>query len=315
MAGGIAGCLLLGILFLHLAARQYQRSARWRGAVRLPAVVTSVRYQETWRRRAEINDHKSSTEATLRFTDRGTTYEKRRQYPGMVNAPAPGQKIPVLFHRNSGDWTLQTDARTHWRLFLALGCLCITAGVLLLLDGREILSDLAGYHVDAPNLAGSIVCACIGLASGACAYACIRGLMPDLFRSAADPFLWMGRFYILHRYEEIAAQCVGTIRRETGDDDVSYYPLFQYSAGGEQLRWFPRRQMSPKRYLAGTWYTLYRDPETGRCALRPTARDLICAPLSLIPIGFFTGLVLSLAVCAVGALYIAGIGFIYVLAG
>ena len=45
MAVGIAACLLLGGLFLCLSARQYRRSARWRGAVRLLAVVKSVRYQ------------------------------------------------------------------------------------------------------------------------------------------------------------------------------------------------------------------------------------------------------------------------------
>ena len=44
MAVGIAVCLLLGGLFLYLAARQYRRGARWRGAVRLLAVVKSVRY-------------------------------------------------------------------------------------------------------------------------------------------------------------------------------------------------------------------------------------------------------------------------------
>ena len=69
--------------------------------------------------------------------------------------------------------------------------------------------------------------------------------------------------------------------------------------------------MSPKRVLAGSWYTLYHAPKTGRCALKPTAWDLVSAPLSLIPMGFFTMLILSLTVCTVGVLWIAGAGFLY----
>ena len=61
MAGWIAVCLILGGLFLYLAVRRYQQSAYWRNAVRLLAVVTSVRYQEAWQRKTEINDHRSLT--------------------------------------------------------------------------------------------------------------------------------------------------------------------------------------------------------------------------------------------------------------
>ena len=189
MAGGIAGSLLLGGLLLYLAARQYRRSARWRGAVRLLAVVSSVRYQESWQRNKEIDDDKSSTEATLRFTDLGREYEKRRQYPGILRAPVPGQKIPILFQRDSGDWIPRKEARTRWRLLLALGCLRIVAGLVLLLDGRGVLSALADYRVEAPNLAGSVVCALVGLTCVTCAYACVRGLMPDLVRTIAEPFV------------------------------------------------------------------------------------------------------------------------------
>ena len=46
MAGGIAGCFMLGILFLSLAVRQYRQITCWRGAVRLLAVVKSVQYRE-----------------------------------------------------------------------------------------------------------------------------------------------------------------------------------------------------------------------------------------------------------------------------
>ena len=118
----------------------------------------------------------------------------------------------------------------------------------------------------------------------------------------------------LHRYEEMDALCIGIIRRESGDDDVCYYPFFQYSVEGAQSRWFPRRQMSRKRYQPGNWYTLYRDPGTGRCALKPSAWDLTSALLSLIPLGFFVLLVLSLAVCAVGSLWIAALGLVQILA-
>lgn len=94
MAVGIAACLLLGGLFLYLSARQYRRSARWRGAVRLLAVVKSVRYQEARQQKTEINDHRSSTEATLCFTDRGRAYEERRQYPGIIPCTGPGAEAP-----------------------------------------------------------------------------------------------------------------------------------------------------------------------------------------------------------------------------
>lgn len=314
MAGGIAGCFLLGGLFLYLAVRRYRQRADWRRAVRLLAIVKSVQYQAAWLKKTEINDHKSSTEVTLCFSDQGRTYEKHRQYPGIVNTPAQGQTIPILFRRDSGDWILQKEVRTHWRLFLGLGCLCIAAGLLLLLDGQGILADLAAYQVDAPNLAGSVVCVLVGLTCGVSAYACIRGLMPDLIQTITDPFIWMVQFYVLHQYEEVDALCIGTIWRASGDDDVSYYPFFQYSVNGEQFHWFPKRQMSPKRYQAGNWYTLYCVSRTGRCVLKPTAWDLLSAPLSLIPIGFFTLLILSLAICAVGSLCIAGSGFLYILA-
>lgn len=314
MTGGIAGCFFLGCLFLYLAARRHRRSARWRGAVRLPAVVSSVRYQEAWSRKAEIDDRASSTEVTICFTDQGRRYEESRRFPGLLGTPAQGQKIPILFQRDSGDWILRKEAHTHWRLFLVLGCLCVTAGLLLLLDGPGILSDLTDYHVDAPNLPGSVICALIGLLCGTCAYACVRGLLPDLMRSAAEPFVWMVQFHLLHRYEEMDALCIGIIRRVSGDDDVCYYPFFQYSVEGAQSRWFPRRQMSRKRYQPGNWYTLYRDPGTGRCALKPSAWDLTSALLSLIPLGFFVLLVLSLAVCAVGSLWIAALGFAQILA-
>lgn len=314
MTGGIAVCLLLGGVLLYFAVRRYQRSARWRGSIRIQAEVSSVRYQEAWQRNKEIADNKSSTEATLCFTDQGRRYEKCRQYSGILSAPVPGQKVPILFQRDSGDWTLRREARTHWRLFAALGCLFLAAGLALLLDGRGILSDLADYRVEAPNLAGSVVCAVIGLTCGACAYACVRGLVPDLVRTFAEPLIWMVRFYVLQRYDAVNALCVGIIRRESGDDDVSYYPFFQYSAEGKQLYWFPKRQMPRRRYQPGNLYILYRDSGTGRCALKPAAWDLVSAPLSLIPIGFFSLFVLSLAVCAVGTLWIAGIGFMYVLA-
>ena len=151
MAVGIAVCLLLGGLFLYLAARQYRRGARWRGAVRLLAVVKSVRYQEARQRKTEINDHKSSTEATLCFTDRGRAYEERRQFPGIILAPVPGQKLPILFDRDSREWILRKEARTHWCVFAALGCLCTAAGLALLLDGSGLLAELAAYRVEAPT--------------------------------------------------------------------------------------------------------------------------------------------------------------------
>ena len=309
MAVGIAACLLLGGLFLYLSARQYRRSARWRGAVRLLAVVKSVRYQEARQQKTEINDHRSSTEATLCFTDRGRAYEERRQYPGIILAPVPGQKLPILLDRDSREWILRKEARTHWRVFAALGCLCTAAGIALLLDGWGILAALAAYRVEAPNLAGSPACALIGLICGACAYACVRGLMPFLLRTAAEPVVWLLKARVLHRFEEVDAQCVGIIWRETGDEDVSYYPFFQYTVEGEQLHWFPSHRMSRKRYRPGDRYTLYRDTVTGGCALRPGAMELLSAPLSLIPIGFFLLLILSLAVCAAGTLCIAAIGF------
>ena len=191
MAEGITACFIFGVLFWYLAIRSYRKSARWRGAVRLLAVVTSVQYREAWERKTEINDHKSTTEAALCFADQGMTYERRRQFSGIVHAPAPGQRIPILFDQDSGSWILQKEVRPHWRLFLALGCLCTLVGLLLVLDGRKILSDLACYRVEAPNPAGSIVCMLIGLICGVSAYACIRGLMPELIRTAAEPFIWM----------------------------------------------------------------------------------------------------------------------------
>ena len=310
MAGGIAGCFMLGILFLSLAVRQYRQITCWRGAVRLLAVVKSVQYREAWQGKTEINDHKSSGEAVLYFTDQGKIYEKHRQYTGILNAPVQGQKLPILFRRDSGDWILRKEVRTHWRLFLVLGCICFAGGLALLMDGHGILSDLAEYHVEAPNLAGSVVCALVGVTTGCCAYACIRGIMPGLIRTAAEPFVWMVKFYLLHRYEEADALCIGIIRRESGDDDVSYYPFFQYSVEGKLLHWLPRRQMSRKRYQPGSRYILYRDFETGRCALKPTGWDLASALLSFIPIGFFAVFILSLAVCSVGTLFIAGVGFL-----
>ena len=42
----------------------------------------------------------------------------------------------------------------------------------------------------------------------------------------------------------------------------------------------------PQGVLAGSWYTLYHAPKTGRCALKPTAWDLVSAPLSPHPHGF-----------------------------
>lgn len=315
MAGGIAGCLLLGVLLLCLAARRFRRNIRWRRAVRIQAAAVSVQYHEAQQEKMEINDHKSFTEVTFSFTDQGRAYEKHRQYPGIIHTPVLGQKVPILFDRNSGEWILRKEARTHWRLFLVLGCLCVAAGLTLLVDGRGILADLADYHVEAPNLAGSVVCALIGLTCGVCAYACIRGLMPDLLRTVAEPLIWLVKSYVLRRLEEVDAQCIGIIRHDSSDDDVSYYPFFRYSAAGKQSHWFPRRQMSRKRYQPGNRYTLYRDPGTGWCALKPDVMDLISVPLSFIPIGFFVMLILSLAVCSVGALWIAGAGFLYVLAG
>ena len=314
MAEGITACFIFGVLFWYLAIRSYRKSARWRGAVRLLAVVTSVQYREAWERKTEINDHKSTTEAALCFADQGMTYERRRQFSGIVHAPAPGQRIPILFVQDSGSWILQKEVRPHWRLFLALGCLCTLVGLLLVLDGRKILSDLACYRVEAPNPAGSIVCMLIGLICGVSAYACIRGLMLELIRTAAEPFIWIIRFYVLHRYEEVNALCTGIIRRESGDDDVSYYPFFQYMSEGGQSHWFPKRQMARRRFQPGNSYTLYRDSETGRCALKPSVLDLASSFFSLIPIGFFVMLILSLLACAVGSLYIAGLGFVYALA-
>lgn len=311
MTEGIVVCLCFGGLFWYLAIRQYQRSAPWRRAVPLVAVVKAVQYREAWERKVEINDHKSSAEATLCFSDLGRVYERRRQYPGILHAPVQGQKIPILFDRDSGGWIPRREARSHWCVFLAAGCFCTLAGLILLLGGRRILADLASYRVEAPNFAGSAVCVLVGLVCGACAYACIRGLMPDLLQTAADPFLWMVRHYVLHRYEEVNAQCIGIIRRESGDDDISYYPFFQYSVQSEPLYWFPKRQMSRKKYGPGSQYTLYRDPGTGKCTLKPTGGDVLSALLSLVPLGFFVILVLSLAACMVGGLYVGGIGFLY----
>ena len=121
MAAGIGGCLLLSGLFFYLATRSRRRSARWRGAVRLPAVVTSLEYQEARRGQGEINDHRSSTQVTLCFVDQGRRYQRQRQYPGIVLTPQLGQKVPILFQRDSGDWILRSEARTRWPLFLALG--------------------------------------------------------------------------------------------------------------------------------------------------------------------------------------------------
>src|SRR5699024_204582 len=93
---------------------------------------------------------------------------------------------------------------------------------------------------------------------------------------AAEPVVWLFKARVLHRFEEVEAQCVGIIRRETGDEDVSYYPFFQYTTAGEQLHWFPSRQMSRKRYRPGGRYTLYRDTVTGdvRCGPAPWS----CSP-------------------------------------
>ena len=141
MAAGIGGCLLLSGLFFYLAARSRRRSARWRGAVRLPAVVTSLEYQEAWRGQREINDHRSSTQVNLCFVDQGRRYQRQRQYPGIVLTPQLGQKVPILFQRDSGDWIPRSEARVRWPLFLALGGGFLAAGLALLLDGPGILAS------------------------------------------------------------------------------------------------------------------------------------------------------------------------------
>lgn len=144
--------------------------------------MTSLEYQEARRGQREINDHRSSTQVTLCFVDQGRRYQRQRQYPGIVLTPQLGQKVPILFQRDSGDWILRSEARTRWPLFLALGGGFLAAGLALLLDGPGILASLAAYHVDTPNLAGCLVCALIGLLCGASAYAALRGVMPDLLR-------------------------------------------------------------------------------------------------------------------------------------
>ena len=178
MAVGIAGmpCSWAG-LFLCLAARQYRRRARWRGAV--PpcwAVVKSVRYQEG--AAAENGDQRPQ------IVHRGHAL-LHRPGQGIRGAPAVpgesslrrfrGRSSPILFDRGQqGSGFCGRRARTHWCVFAALGCLCTAAGAgpccWMVPDSWRSWPPTVWRP---PNLAGSTVCALIGLICGACAYACV----------------------------------------------------------------------------------------------------------------------------------------------
>ena len=303
--------LLLGCLFLYLAVRSFLRRQEWRNAVRLNARVAEVQYREARRKGDIIDDGRSSAVVTLRFFYEGREWTEQKEYRGIVGSPVCGQTVPICLNRWERTWATWREVRSYWGLLLALSVLCLQITAALLIDGRGILAALSDFQVKSPNLPGSLFLAMIGAILAACAYACVRGLLPSAVRPILAPICWAVKDS-LGRLEPVEARCEGVICRETGDDDVSYYPLFSALEGGRIVRWYSGDSVSRKKYRAGEEYTLYRDRNTGTYTLAPTTSDVVRIPFSLIPLGFGLMLFLALAVSSAGMLYLAACGLLRV---
>ena len=94
--------VLFGCLFLCLSLHSFQRRQEWRGAVRLKAWVIDVRYQEARGKGQIIEDDKSATEVTVRFSYGGREFIKQKVYRGIIGTPLRGQKLPIWFKPQDG---------------------------------------------------------------------------------------------------------------------------------------------------------------------------------------------------------------------
>lgn len=300
--------LLLGVLLLYLAAGSFQRRAEWFGAARPKARVVDVEYREGQRTGEVVEDARASTLVTLRFSLDGEEHTVRKEYRGIVGTPTWGQTVPLRCSRASGTWATRREIRSHWLLLLALGACCLLAGMALLVGGQGLLDQVAGFRLESPNLPGSVCCAVVGIAATAGCAGCALGLLPALIRSATQPIRWSLK-QALGRFEPVQAQCDGVIRKVEGDD-TNFYPLFTCYDRGRPVRWYSGSAASRSRYQPGGQYSLYRDRRTGAYVLEPSGFDAACVVLSLFPIGFCLMFTASLALCAVGTLYAAAVGFL-----
>ena len=303
----ISICFLLGGLLLYASARSRWAARKWAGAVKRRARVERVSYRKAWEKGGIIDDGRSFAEAALRFSDGERTVRGTLERKGMIGAPAEGGPVMVLLDRESGNWIPAREARSHWRLLAALAGLCFLAAAALLLDGRGILADLSDCQMESLNGVGGAALVLIGAVLALCTAACIWGLLPAAIRPMAGPAGWVVR-YAMGRLEPVDARCEGLIRRVEGEDTTVYYPLFSYAGPEGTAEWHPPYPIRRSRFQRGGSYTLYRDRNTGKLYLRPDRLDLLAAPFSLIPFGFFVLLTASMGGSAAALLIYGGIG-------
>ena len=299
-------CLVLSIFFLFLGKRGYSRWKRWRGITVSSAQVTAVNYCPAWSGPTTIDDNRSSTQIILELKGEESVTRLQKQIPGIVGAPAVGQHIPVYYNGDTGEWVFRSGARPFWILWTVLG---ILSGVMLLgflAGGEKIQENLSAYTVESPNLVGSIFCGLLGLGSAAAAAAFIWGVLPSSFQPVTALVSW-GINFLLNRLEKVEARCEAWIEKSDGDGGMDTYPVFSYLESGRPACWVPSWTVSRKRFQPGSPCLLYRDGK-GRFALRPRWIDLVCVPLSLVPLAFLILMALSCVLAAIGLLWLAVTG-------
>ena len=303
--------VLFGCLFLCLSLHSFQRRQEWRGAVRLKAWVIDVRYQEARGKGQIIEDDKSATEVTVRFSYGGREFINQKVYRGIIGTPLRGQKLPIWFKPQDGGWAPGREVRSHWGLLFGLGVLCLLLSAAFLVEGQGILTALSDFRVESPNLPGSIFFGMVGVILVTCTYGCVRGLLPHALRPILTPIRWAIKnvFGLLDPVDMI---CEGIVCKRGGEDNDTYYPLFSGTQDSGTVLWYSRDSVMEKKYRAGKHYTLYRDRRTGAYMLRPSGFDVIRLFFSIIVLNFLLMFILSLAVCSIGMLYGAFAGFWFV---
>lgn len=302
-------CLALAAFFLFLALRGIRRRRKWKGAVRLPAQAVEVETRKTWSDSTTIDDDRSSTCVTWEAPWKGRTLSFRKEYPGIVENPAKGDRISLLYDPVGSRWALWKEVRSLWTMWGWFALLCGIAAFSFFLHGQEILTALSDYTVEVPNLPGALFCGLLGAGCAMGAFAFVQVFLRREIHSFGAPLLW-GIKRLLGHLEEVEAVCEGWIEKGDGEGGVSSYPLFSFLESGKKVEWFSPCTSARKAYVPGSRYVLYRDRK-GRLGPGPRFADWLRLPFSWIPLAFFLFFALSLALAAVWMLWLAGSGVAY----
>lgn len=301
---------LFGFLFTYLTVSGFRRFAEWVPAARLKAKISAVQYATPVIKASIIEDASSSAKVTFEFYYQGHLCRKVKIYKGIIGSPRLNETVPVFYRPVSGSWIPRREITTWWILFSILALVSFAIGGAFLFKGRQVLTAIADYHVDSPNVYGNLLFIIAGFLIFTAGMLCIRFMLPLCLKPLFHSLITAVK-YMAGRYQETNARFTGMIRKEVTDEETDYFPLFvfPYHCPERSAQWYSSEDVSKKKYRIGEPCLLYQDTKNGTFILKPDFSDVPRFIFSILPLMLTVAFSLALLGLGIGLVWVGISGF------